>query len=107
MKKKENDTPEMQKKWSKVCAKAWADPQFKKKLMRNPREVLKEFGIELPPNITYTFHEDTSTSHHIVLPEPPRELAEEDLEKVAGAGSCCCPFSTGGVNCCSPFCCAG
>ena len=36
------------KAWSKIIAKAWSDPSFKKKILTHPREIFREYGIEFP-----------------------------------------------------------
>jgi hypothetical protein len=36
------------KKHARIVAKAWADPEFKERLLANPREVLVAHGFEVP-----------------------------------------------------------
>ncbi len=72
----------------KIIAKAWKDPTFKKKLLTNSREALKEMGVNLPPNVNVKVVEDTNNSYTFVLPASPanaKNLSDAELETVAGA----------------------
>jgi len=76
--------------WSQIVATAWADPDFKARLMADPHTVLAEHGIEVPPGIELVLIEDTETVKHITLPASPAgELADEELVGSAGADSYC------------------
>jgi len=83
-------SPENQKKWAKVIAKAWSDPAFKAKLLKNPAAVLAEHGVnfpQLPKGARMEMHENTSTTLHMVLPSRPSgAVSEEELVKIAAAG---------------------
>lgn len=72
--------------YAKVMARAWSDDAYKARLQEDPASVLKDAGIDIPPDINLKVVENTSSIRHIVLPAPPPEgeLAEEDLERVAG-----------------------
>ncbi len=73
--------------WAKIVAKAWSDAAFKQRLIKDPRSVLKENGIELPPSIECKIDEDSEKVLHLVLPKKPSgELTEESLKKIAAAG---------------------
>jgi hypothetical protein len=72
---------------AQILARAWKDPEFKKKLLANPRSVFKELGYELPPNENIVVHEDSKNTHHFILPSQPaqaREMSDADLRKIAG-----------------------
>jgi Nitrile hydratase, alpha chain len=76
-----------QKAYAKIIAKAWNDPKFKEKLLKNPEAVLKENGIEIPKGEKIQVHENTSKIMHLVIPQKPTgELSLKDLEAVAAAG---------------------
>ncbi len=79
-------TPEeTQKKMGQLIAKAWADEDFKKQLIANPKEVGKEFGLEAPENVEVKVVENTDKVFHFVLPKKKSdELSEEDLDRVSG-----------------------
>ena len=74
---------------ARVIAKAWKDPKFRKALIRDPRSVLaKEFGVDIPADISIKVVEETADSLYLVLPATPAgvkgELSDLDLEFVAG-----------------------
>ena len=83
-----NETPS-KKQWraafAKVVARAWSDDAFKAKLLSDPRAVLAEYGVEVPPGVTVEVVENTGERLHLVLPVAPEgELSEQELERVAG-----------------------
>ena len=53
MEKKHNVTqPDtLQREWTRIVAQAWADPDFRKRLEKNPRAVLKERGVDVPGDV--------------------------------------------------------
>ena len=78
------DPQESEKAWGKVVAKAWSDELFKKRLLADPKTVLKEHGIEVPETTTVKVVEDSDTSVTLILPPPPaEELTEDELKQVA------------------------
>ncbi len=46
-----------QREWAKVVARAWADEEFKRDLLADPRATLKAEGIEFPENIKLNISE--------------------------------------------------
>jgi len=82
---------------AKLIEKAMADEAFKRELMSNPKAAIaKELGQELPTELEFEVLEQTPTKLYLVLPmsesaenSPNEELAEEQLEAVAGG---CRPF---------------
>jgi hypothetical protein len=77
-----------EKQWGLIVAHAWADDEFKSRLLSNPRAVMREHGLELPPGAEIRVVEDTPEVRHFVLPaSPTAELSEEELTPVAGADS--------------------
>ncbi len=74
---------------SKLTVKAMEDVDFRHQLVTDPKgTVNREFGIEIPENITIKMHESDMNTLHLALPSGP-EISEEQLEAVA-AGLCCC-----------------
>jgi hypothetical protein len=77
---------------AKLIEKAMADEAFKRELMSNPKAAIaKEVGQELPAELEFEVLEQTPTKLYLVLPmsesaedSPSEELAEEQLEAVAG-----------------------
>lgn len=100
--------------WAKIFAKAWTDEAFKKRLISNPAEVMKEHGVDAPGQ---QFHQikvlesaqgkpgDWSVTQSaagaiatIHLPPKPGHLSDEALSSGdwAGGPDCaafCCTFS--------------
>lgn len=75
---------EYEKKWSQAVAKAWADKNFKEKLLKNPTQALKEMGVEIPAGRQVQVHESTDKIVHLVLPaKPHEELSEKELQSLA------------------------
>lgn len=73
---------------SKIVARCWQDPDFKQRLLGNPKEVLAEaIGRQIPEHVEVKILEETPNNLYLVLPVPPstsEELSEEQLEAVAG-----------------------
>ena len=70
----QNLQDEMRKKYAKIVAKAWADEDFKKNLIANPKEILKQEGFEIPDNKTIKISENTDTQLNFILPVKPDDL---------------------------------
>ncbi len=92
---------------AKVFRKAWADPKFKAKLLKEPAAAIKEAtGANVPKSLKIVAHEDSVKQMSFVLPYvPPKsgELSDADLEMVAGgkgdpsAGGCGSALATEGT----------
>ena len=79
------DRDEFKKAYGKVVAKAWADEDFKAKLLADPKTVLKENGLAIPDDVEFRIVENTDKVVHLILPpEPAGQLSEEELVNVAG-----------------------
>ena len=50
-----------------VIARAWRDPDYLKRLLSHPREVLTAAGLELPPGIEVRVVKDTPTVRYITM----------------------------------------
>jgi Nitrile hydratase, alpha chain len=98
--------------WSQLIADVWDDGALRKRLVGEPKTVLKERGIDVKEGVELKVLENTASCSYLLLPlaPGPSELSEDDLGKVAGGrgghmpkpqpkGSCC----GGGPNAsCSP-----
>jgi hypothetical protein len=97
---------------AKLIEKAMADEAFKRELRSNPKAAIaKELGQELPAELEFEVLEQTPTKLYLVLPmskseaSPSEELAEEQLEAVAGGSALALPTyfrcspSTKDINC--------
>jgi hypothetical protein len=72
-------------------AKAWKDPKFKKKLKDNPKEALKEMGLDVSKDVQIRIVEDDKNTVTFVIRSEPQNVAkmgEEELRKIAGGGAC-------------------
>ncbi len=73
------------KNYGKIVAKAWGDEEFKKRLLADPKNTLKENGVQVPENIDIKVMENTDKLIHLPLPPKPKEgeLSDEQLENIA------------------------
>ncbi len=57
-----------------IISKARHDKEFKKLLLENPREAVKQVGLNVPEFVDLRVVEETGTVCYIVLPpEPPQK----------------------------------
>jgi hypothetical protein len=86
---------EQSKRMGVVIHKAWTDEAFRKRLLSDTMNVLKETGVKVREGVTVKVVENTGTVSHLVIPAKPSP--EFALSRVAGqiALQCpnCCPFS--------------
>lgn len=77
--------------WSQIVAKAWQDKKFKEKLLKSPKEALKEMGFAVPSYFKdvkiHDYSNETTLHLNLVAPPPMKEISEKELEKIA-AGQC-------------------
>ncbi|KUJ37005.1 nitrile hydratase subunit alpha [Streptomyces sp. NPDC093228] len=60
----------------------YKDPAYRSRVVREPRAVLSEMGLELADDVRITVHDSTSEVRWLVLPERPagtEHLTEEEL----------------------------
>ena len=75
---------EQAKQWAKIVAKAWADEDFKQRLIDEPGSVLVEEGMEVPEGVELRVVEATEKQSWLVLPPKPEEgTIEEGAERLA------------------------
>jgi len=81
-----------------IARKAWSDPDFKQRLLSDPRAVISEElsnikeGVSIPENVKVKVVEEKPDEIYLVLPVNPedvtgRPLTEEDLDRIAGGES--------------------
>jgi hypothetical protein len=76
--------------WSQIVARAWADQEFKARLLTDPDAVLRENGIDVEGGARALVVEDTERVRHFILPPSPAgELSEEELSPSMGLDSWC------------------
>ncbi|MDH3692303.1 MAG: nitrile hydratase subunit alpha [Gammaproteobacteria bacterium] len=56
---------------------------YRKRVVREPRTVLAEFGLELPDHVTVRVHDSTADMRYLVLPARPSGTARFDQEALA------------------------
>jgi nitrile hydratase len=60
----------------------YKDPAYRSRMVREPRRVLREFGLELDDNVEIAVHDSSSEVRYMVLPERPagtEGATEEEL----------------------------
>lgn len=74
--------------WNRIVAKAWTDDAFKKRLLADPVEVMREEGLELNREIRVSVVENTPGHIWLVLPRQPEAEPSviEDGLRVASQG---------------------
>ena len=81
---------EQAKQWAKIVAKAWADEDYKKRLMDDPASVLSDEGMELPEGVKINVVEATDKQAWMVLPPKPADgKIEEGESRLAASGLSC------------------
>ena len=77
-----NKNEKFNKIWTKIIAKAWADENYKKNLITNPKEVLKEEGIETSKNLNLRIIEDTTDTQTLIIPTAKKYNSETNINKI-------------------------
>lgn len=67
-----------EREWQKIVAEAWADPEFKQRLLSDPRAVLAERGILLDDDIEVKVVESETPVRYLWL--PPKPDGEDEVE---------------------------
>jgi len=57
---------------------------YRSRMVREPRVVLKEFGLDLPTSVTVRVHDSTADMRYIVLPMRPKGTEGWDEARLAG-----------------------
>lgn len=58
---------------------------YRSRVVREPRKVLSEFGLELPASTAIRVHDSTADCRYFVLPLPPAHLSAEDIARMSHA----------------------
>jgi hypothetical protein len=87
-----------EKQYAQIIAKAWTDESFKRRLLEDPRAVLREHGISPPAGVEILAVESTPQRRYFIIPpRPEHDMSEEDLSQlVGGAGGACATGPTFG-----------
>ena len=65
---------DLSKTWARVVAKAWADEEYKRRLLADPAAVAREEGVPVPEGLTLKVVEDVPGTRTLVLPPIPAEM---------------------------------
>jgi nitrile hydratase subunit alpha len=60
----------------------YKDPAYRSRIVREPRQVLAEFGVDLDPDVTVKVFDSSSEVRYMVLPERPggtEHLSQDEL----------------------------
>lgn len=60
---------------------------YRARVVREPRAVLAEFGLELPPEVTLRVHDSNADMRYLVLPMPPAGSEDWPVERLEAAVS--------------------
>ena len=74
---------------AQIFADCWKDEAFKARFMADPKEVLKEHGLDVPEGIEVKVVQNADDRVHITLPAPPpghMDLTDHELSTAAGGG---------------------
>ena len=71
-----NQQDMMQQLLGKTVANAWGDPDFKARLINDPRSVLHDIGLMPPPHLELRVVENTAHKVHITLPAPWADMSD-------------------------------
>jgi hypothetical protein len=78
------DQEQQSKKIGEILAKCGVDDSFKQRLLTDTRATLETEGILLPEGLSVQIHENTPEVWHVILPNRPKDLTDDDLDAVAG-----------------------
>lgn len=62
----------------------YKDPAYRSRVVREPRQVLREFGLELGDEVEIRVHDSSSEVRYMVLPERPAGTGSLTEEELAG-----------------------
>src|SRR6266849_9110253 len=61
----------------------YKDPAYRSRIVREPRQVLREFGLDLDDQVEVRVHDSSSEVRYIVLPERPAGTESRSEEELA------------------------
>jgi nitrile hydratase len=62
----------------------YKDPAYRARIVREPRRVLAEFGLDLDPGVSVKVFDSSSEVRYMVLPERPEGTDQMPAEELAG-----------------------
>jgi len=96
---------EKQREWARIFAKAWNDPDFKKRLLADPATVLDQQGMTVSPGTQIKAVENTEQVFHVTVPlkptaKRPVRFEEDEGETYSKAGAANSRVPWAGSNWC-------
>ena len=61
----------------------YKDPAYRARVVREPRKVLREFGVELPADVAVQVHDSSAEVRYLVLPQRPAGTENLDAGQLA------------------------
>ncbi len=87
------------KQYGQVVARAWADDDFKQRLLADPAAVLQAEGMAVPPGVELRAVENTDKVTYLMLPpKPSAELSDEQLDQLAGGDTASSAATAGTIS---------
>jgi hypothetical protein len=65
-----------------VAAKALADADYRRRLIDDPRSVLRKAGLVVPDELEVVIHQNRDDVLHLVLPSPLEAVEQLDVDKL-------------------------
>ena len=81
-----------------VFARTMTDSEFKAQFIADPAAVLTAAGVEVPEGLTIKVVENSSTTFHVVLPDP-EAVSDELLAAASGGSGSASTVTTFGTSC--------
>ena len=76
-----------------LFAACWEDDEMKQRFMNDPKEVLAEYGMDIPEDVDVNVVENTDTTVYITMPTAPvgfAKLDDDELLCASGGQSITC-----------------
>ena len=70
-----------------LIERAMVEPEFRKQLLENPEQLLRNIGLPVGEDVTIRIFEETPKSFYLVIPrvlQDLEEVADDDLDHVSG-----------------------
>jgi hypothetical protein len=102
MAKSKNDWEQNEVVYAHIISKAWLSDKFRERLLKNPEQILKQQGFELPDNVTVEIVADSESmewnprtgSLKLPLPTRPQDTSDDEVFSIQAtnraASLCCC-----------------
>ena len=97
---------EQRTKLAELIAACWRDEAIKARFISEPKNIMKEHGMDVPDGIEINVVENADDCVHITLPAPPAghmNLSDEELSNAAGgtlwSAMCACGGNSGMFTC--------